>query len=36
MMEELTEDEVSTVYGLVNVRGEEFDDVEVLMNSWRL
>ncbi len=36
LMEELTEDEVSTVYGLLHVRGVEFDDVQVLRNSWRL
>ncbi len=36
LMEELTGDEVSTVYCLLHVRGVEFDDVEVLMNSWRL
>jgi hypothetical protein len=36
LMEELTEDEVSTVYDLLHVRGVEFDDVEVLTNSRRL
>ena len=36
LMEELTEDEVFTDYDFLHVRGVEFDDVEVLMNSWRL
>ena len=36
LMEELTENEVSTVYDLLHVRGVEFDDVEVLTNSRRL
>ena len=36
LMEELTEDEVFTDYDFMDVRGVEFDDGEVLMNSWRL
>ena len=33
--EQLTEDEFLSDYGFHRVRGVEFDDVEVLMNSWR-
>ena len=36
LMEELTEDEVFADYDFLHVRGVEFDDVEVLMNSRRL
>ncbi len=36
LMEELTEDEVDTVYGFADDRDVEFDHVEVMRNSWRL
>ena len=36
LMEELAEDEVFADYDFLHVRGVEFDDVEVLMNSRRL